>query len=191
MELMWNGVDGSIESSGNRWVITTRPELSFQFDDVYYAPRSRLVFKIVSGERQDLTDDDLMEILQYLKLATPPAKTLPDAITEKLALLAAKRYAVEVGGIVVGGEEVRTDRQSQALLNAAYVGLRDGFQTTVDWKNTNGVFVTLTLAQITPIAQAVFAHVQNCFTNESRHADTIKALTSTAAVEAYDFSSGW
>lgn len=120
----------------------------------------------------------------------PPAPepvTLESAKRDKLAELAAWRYAKEVGGINVAGAKVKTDRESQATLTGAFISLSQGLLQSVDWKLDNGQWATLTLAEITPIAQAVVSHVQACFTAEKLMAAEINALPTIEAVQSYTF----
>ncbi|MCM0018440.1 MAG: DUF4376 domain-containing protein [Tagaea sp.] len=118
--------------------------------------------------------------------ALPPPPTYAEAKSAKLAALAALRYARETAGI--GG--FRTDRESQALLTGAALAATLDAAYTVDWKGDGG-WITLNAAQLLDAAQAVRAHVQACFSAERAHAEAIEALTTVAAVTAYDFSTGW
>lgn len=93
-------------------------------------------------------------------------KTLEDVKREKLEALAAWRYDLEVGGITLGSSIIRTDRESQALITGAFTTLKEGFVPYVDFKTASGAWIQITLAEITPIAQAVAQHVQTCFTAE-------------------------
>lgn len=117
--------------------------------------------------------------------------TLAEAITEKLAALSALRYTKETAGINVGGSKIKTDRESQAALTGAYTTLKNNLLQSIDWKADGGAWVSLALAQVEPMAQAVAAHVQACFTREKAHAQAIAGLTTVAQVDAYDISTGW
>ena len=117
----------------------------------------------------------------------PPPLTLESAKAAKLAELADWRYQKEVAGIFVGGAKIKTDRESQATINSAFTSLSQGFITSVDWKAAGGVWIQLTLTQLAPIAQAVAAHVQTCFTAEKNIAAEIEALTTIEAVQAFTF----
>ena len=86
----------------------------------------------------------------------PP--TLGEVKAAKLAELASARYTEEVGGIVVGGVTIATDRESQSMLTGAYVSLKQGLMQSVNWKGDDG-WVTATLTEIEPIAQAVGQHI--------------------------------
>ncbi|WP_336268795.1 DUF4376 domain-containing protein [Vreelandella arctica] len=102
--------------------------------------------------------------------------------------LAAVRYNRETGGVELpDGSRIRTDRESQAQVNAAYTTLRDSFLTTADFKGENG-WVTITLAEITPIAKAVAQHVQPCFTAERRVSEKINAAEDAEALNAIDIA---
>lgn len=86
--------------------------------------------------------------------------------TDTLAAVAARRFTAEVAGITVAGVSVYTDRTTQNKLTAAaFRALRDP-EYTVDWKCTNGSFITLDAEQITAIADAVGDYVQACYTRE-------------------------
>lgn len=108
----------------------------------------------------------------------------------QLGKLAALRYAKETGGLNVGGANVRTDRESQGLINGAYALVQAQPNKVISWKTDAG-FVQLDAAQVSAIAVAVGDHVQNCFETEAAHAAAIQALTDPAAVVAYNMSAGW
>lgn len=105
--------------------------------------------------------------------------------------LAAKRYEVETGGITVNGTPVKTDRETQSILTAARTRALEDGNFSVDWKVSNGVFVTLDAATIIAIANAVADHVQACFSNEKALDVLIAAAADVAAVRAVDLKSGW
>lgn len=79
-----------------------------------------------------------------------------------LNYLSVKRWMLETGGIEVSGMQVRTDRESQALINGAYNMAKENDEFTTDFKAAGG-FVTLTAPQIIAVALAVGAHVAACF----------------------------
>ncbi len=120
----------------------------------------------------------------------PPAPTFADVKANKLADLAAKRFAVETAGTTVGGSIIKTDRESQAQLNSALTALQGGMIPDTPWKAANG-WAVVTLAQIQPIAQAVATRVRACFAQEKVHSDAINALTTIDAIKAYDITTGW
>ena len=132
----------------------------------------------------------------YTPLAPPiapvdPRTPLRQAQDRKLAELAAWRYAQEVGGVNFGGARILTDRESQATITSAYISLSQGLATSIDFKAEGGQWITLGIAQIEPIAQAVVAHVQACFTAEKQLADQVEACTTVEAVDALAFPEGF
>ena len=110
--------------------------------------------------------------------------TLERAKAEKMAEIAAWRYRREVNGIEVDGVQVRTDRESQALLNTAYANLKSGMLTSVSWKSGNGDFVALDLLAMERIVRAVVQHVQACFDAERVLAQQVNVAQTIDAVNA-------
>lgn len=124
----------------------------------------------------------------------PIAIDPPKPVRTKEALLsevAAKRWAVETGGVIVGGSPIATDRESQAQLTSAYTSLKSGLIENTTWKAADGTFNLVTLAQIEPVAQFVAAHVRACFAAEQIHDEAIQALTTQSELDAYDINAGW
>lgn len=107
----------------------------------------------------------------------------------KLDELAGLRFNKETGGSAQLGD-IRTDRESQALLTGAALAASLDPDYTVDWKGEAG-WTTLNAVQLLGAAQAVRGHVQACFSNERAHATAIALLDTVEAIEAYDLSSGW
>lgn len=123
----------------------------------------------------------------------PPASAPPvigSVRTEKLAALAAYRFGVETGGIVVAGVAISTDRKAQGQLTSAYVALHNQLIASVQYKLTSGWF-TFDAISITPIFEAVSLHVQTCFTLEHTHDSVIRSLTTIEDIAAYSFDYGW
>lgn len=108
----------------------------------------------------------------------------------KLAALTAYRYDRETAGIIVNGARIKTDRESQSMINGAkaYSDLNEA--VLIDWKGDGG-WITINRTVILAIAQAVAAHVQACFSRERVHAEAINALTTVSEIRAYDFTTGW
>ncbi|WP_429813521.1 DUF4376 domain-containing protein [Ensifer sp. B1-9] len=102
------------------------------------------------------------------------------------AYTAAKRYTVEVGGIVVDGVRILTDRASQAMIAGAYVYVQHNPTETISFKSGGG-FVTLSAANVVTMANAVGAHVQACFAAEAAVLAAIAAetITDTAGIDAF------
>jgi hypothetical protein len=101
------------------------------------------------------------------------------------------RFGVEVGGMVIGGSRIVTDRDAQLALTGAMVSFQSGFITEVDWKGSDGTWVRVNQQQLTPIAAAVAAHKQACFTAEKNHCDAIDAATTIQQLEEIDIYSNW
>lgn len=121
----------------------------------------------------------------------PPAA--PTRAERKAALTAdvsQKRWEVETGGIVVGGATIMTDRGSQAMVNGAYAGALRNPDVLIDFKGASG-WVTLDAATMIAIGDAVFAHVQACFTRERALHQAIEAAATHAALDAVDVEAGW
>ncbi|WP_438402346.1 DUF4376 domain-containing protein [Aeromonas veronii] len=108
-----------------------------------------------------------------------------------LAEVAAKRWQVETGGIIVSGYSIATDRESQAQLSSSYSSLKNGLITDTPWKTADGRFIFVTLVDLEPFAQAVSAHVQACFAAEQAHFEAIDKIQSQADLDAYDIDTGW
>jgi len=120
-----------------------------------------------------------------------PVRTPAQAREERLATLAAYRYAVETGGITVGGITVATDRESQAMLTGAWVRLQQAPDLLIDWKGETG-WTQLDKSSIDALAAAVGTHVQACFTAERVHAEAIMALVEDVEeIDGYDVDAGW
>lgn len=120
-----------------------------------------------------------------------PVRTVAQARAEKLAALAAHRYAVETGGISAGNVSIATDRESQAMLTGAWVRMQQAPDLWVDWKGDDG-WSRIDKATVDVLAAAVGDHVQACFTAERVHAEAVIALPDDVAIiDGYDFSQGW
>ncbi|NIQ11956.1 MAG: DUF4376 domain-containing protein, partial [Gammaproteobacteria bacterium] len=91
-------------------------------------------------------------------------KWVPDL--DKPAILASYRYEREIEGITTNGAEIRTDRETQAVLLGARTKAKEDSNYTTMWKAVNG-FVELTAPEIIAVADAVHDHVQKCFNAES------------------------
>jgi len=120
----------------------------------------------------------------------PKYATVDEALTAKLATLAAYRYVQETAGITVNGAEIKTDLESQAMINGAVAYSTLNPTALIDWKAANG-WVQIDKATVTAVGNAVGAHVQACYSNERVHAEAIVELTTVAEIEDYDITAGW
>ena len=108
------------------------------------------------------------------------------------AEVATLRYEKETGGVLLpNGANIRTDRESQAQLNAAYSSLKNGLIESTFWKADGGVWVSVTLTEIEPIAQIVANHVAACFAAERVHCEAIDQIDAVEGLGAYDLTVGW
>ncbi|MNT63535.1 hypothetical protein D3C72_2013600 [compost metagenome] len=105
--------------------------------------------------------------------------------------MAAKRWQVETGGIIVGSAPIATDRESRSQLTSVYSDLQNSLIADTPWKAADGSFTLVTLAEIEPAAQAVAAHVRACFAAEQAHTIAIEALHTQAELDSYDIHTGW
>lgn len=122
---------------------------------------------------------------------TPPAPSIEDLRTAKLAALAERRWQAETGGTTVAGTPIKTDAQSTGKITAAYVQATANPSFTARWKVDTGIFVTLDAATIMAIGDAVTAHVQACFDREDTLTTAILAAEDISALAAIDIGAGW
>lgn len=109
----------------------------------------------------------------------------------KLAALAAKRWEVETGGIVIGGLSVKTDEDTQRKITGAYVQALRNPDMTVRWKVGPASFVTLDAATLLAIGDAVTAHIQQAFDHESELVEQIVDASDWTELSAVDIETGW
>lgn len=92
-----------------------------------------------------------------------------------LAYAADRRYQIETQGMTLNGQEISTDRTTQAMLSAAYNMAKDNPNFTTMWKGADGNFTLLDANSIIAIAQAVGARVAACFAAEAAVVAKIKS----------------
>lgn len=114
----------------------------------------------------------------------PEPVTIQTVKRDKLAEIADWRFRRETSGVNLNGARILTDRESQATIGGAFSSLQAGLVTSIDWKAANGVWITLGLAEMTAIAQAVAAHVQQSFTLEKQYAQMVEQAQTIGEVEA-------
>ncbi|MGI3900522.1 MAG: DUF4376 domain-containing protein [Janthinobacterium lividum] len=115
---------------------------------------------------------------------TAPAPVAPPV--DLKAYAASARYTKETAGITVNGAAIATDRASQALITGAWATTQINPSATIQWKGSDGTFVTLDAKAITGLAAAVTAHVQACFAAEAQVGKDIASgkVKATADVDA-------
>jgi hypothetical protein len=136
-------------------------------------------------EEQELTVQEIQQgVKGNFEVTEAAPVTLESTKTEKLQEIASWRYNREVAGITLNGSKIKTDRESQAMITAAFISISQGLVTSVDWKSDNGVWLTLGLPEMSAIAGAVASHVQQCFTLEKLYVNMVAAATTIEDVQA-------
>lgn len=156
----------------------------YDVNDWYWLADDGRVFS--SARQQVVTAADVAFLMWKAKPASPTpwprdasgAQTVAalqavlsehDLFADLEAYASALRYEKEVGGVVVNGVTIPSDRDTQAKLTAAaLLATLDG-TSTFNWKLADGSFTSaLTAAQMLTIATAVGSHVNRCFVVESQ-----------------------
>lgn len=118
--------------------------------------------------------------------------TFGERVMRKMKRLSDLRWEKEVGGMMFGSFPVKTDRETAAILTAAYVkALNNPSYVIPDWKIADGVFVTLDSPTIIMLGDAVEAHVQACFTREKVLTMEIMSAQDASELAAIDITVGW
>ena len=142
------------------------------------------LFEVRDPESDALVGYDVMPDIDLTGYA---AKAAALAVANLVAYAAAKRYAVETGGILVGGAKVATDRDSQAMIGNAFAYITASGAASVRFKASSG-WITLSADQVKALALAVGAHVQAAFAAEDDLDAAINAspptVTTTAQIDA-------
>ena len=135
------------------------------------------------GNIESLWSDEDLSAAGFRRYVEPPP--LPPTKIDLQGYAAAKRYAVETGGVTVGGVPIPSDRDTQAKLTAAFLLAQVNPQATFQWKAGAG-FVTLDAASVGQIAVAIGEFVQAAYATESQVAAAIIAgtITTTAQIDA-------
>lgn len=113
-----------------------------------------------------------------------PLSALAQARADKLTEIADWRYFQENIGVTVRGFRVDTSRETRALLADAQSNLEQGVMETIQWKGLDGVWKTLTAADVAQIRAEVFAYVQACFAAEAALVELVKAATSVEEIRS-------
>lgn len=121
------------------------------------------------------------------KLASAPVTDpVPEPTPDWMALIAARRWAAETGGIVLGGMPVDTDDRSKLLINGAALRASRDSSYALHWKTVEG-FIDLPADQVLIMADAVSDHVQACFTRESE----LQAAVVDGSITVEMIEQGW
>lgn len=119
---------------------------------------------------------------EWLVSDEPPAEPEPDWA----ALVAARRYEHEVGGMAFGGIPIATDDRSKLLINGAASRASREADYTLRWKSGEG-FIDLPAEQVILLADAVADFVQACFERE----DVLLQAVADGSITAEMLNQGW
>lgn len=123
------------------------------------------------------------------------ARTAPELAAAKEAKKAEirdLRWQKEIGGATFNGMPIRTDDASVAKIHRA-VSLFDKDPTllVVDFEAQPGVWIEFEKAPMDALGVFVGRHVQQCFSHSKTLMDGVDALSSFAALAAFDIEAGW
>jgi len=115
----------------------------------------------------------------------PDISTLHREIQRQRA--ATIRFEKEVQGINTDHGRISTDRQSQTMIanTLAYTTLSP--QSVINWKRTDGTFVTLSTAEFSVLAKAVGDHVETCFRQEAEANEALLSAEDVVKVDVAQF----
>lgn len=91
----------------------------------------------------------------------------------------------------MGGNIIRTDRESRAILLSIHNSLATGLLYTMPWKTGSGSWIDASLADVEPLARAAVEYVNRCFEAERQHCAAIERINTVAELVNYDYSRGW
>lgn len=127
--------------------------------------------------------------------------SLEQAKAQALSEIAATRYAVETGGVIVSGKFFSTDRDSQAAITRASgtVSWKCNATVTRDIEQTDGSTVATVCvgavefadSDMDAVKTAVAAHVAAAYAREAALMTAINAADSVAALRSIDLTAGW
>lgn len=121
---------------------------------------------------------------QYSVISSPDA--LRKARLKEYA--ASKRWDKTQAGVTLpSGVKIKTDEASKTKIDQALAMLEKGWVAEIRWKVGTGEYLTLDLATMTGIAQAVAAYEQACFAAEEQIVLGIDAgtIATTAQIDGY------
>lgn len=155
-------------------LITVANELVRDGSDIPFAPLANA---------DEASDAEIIAHIEPVLAGPSAAEQLATAKTALKARATERRWEVEVGGIDVGGMSVTTDDRSKTLLMQADRGARL-HDLGARWKNTEGVWISLSAEQVKGLALAVDTHVRACFAREEELHSLIDCAADMAALNA-------
>lgn len=123
-----------------------------------------------------------------IPLPAEPTLSAEELRTQLKDRATARRWAVETGGISVGGTPIMTGTADQNRITTVLAAINLGLES-VDFKAGSG-WVRMTAEQIRAIASVVSHHTQLCFSAEREHHEAIDACPDELLV-TYDVDDHW
>lgn len=114
----------------------------------------------------------------------PDEEEAADALRLREAIKLRRDKAIDCGATIAGMPIGTDDKTQTRIVGAAFAAYMNP-DYSVDWKMSDGTFVTLTGEQVIAAAQVVRAHVQKCFDREA------ELLSDLAQGIPYDIEAGW
>ena len=115
--------------------------------------------------------------------------TLDDIKTAKRAEIANARYLAERAGMSFNGIMIKTDDVSQNKITGAVLAALENPEYTIsDWKISDGVFISLSNAQILEIGRALRSFVQEKFTREKDLSNLIDVAATQEEINLIEWS---
>lgn len=152
--------------------------------------------EIIPADAVEISPEEWQEYLTGKFVRAPNGKrvartfSVEELRARKLQELAQQRYMIETSGITVAGQKVKTDRQSQGMLTAAWVSAQQNPGAKIDWKGPGG-WQSVDKATIEIMSSAVSVHVQACFSAERLHVEKISSLKTIGEINNYNIATGW
>ena len=123
------------------------------------------------------TADDCLENEQYsasIPNPWPPAPTPLEDLRAEREDIPRQRFEMETAGVEFNGYILKTDRDSQQLLDSTINAIRRGLVTSVNWKCANG-WMVMDATNIDAIELLVLTHIQTAFAWEKSQTEAIDA----------------
>ena len=139
------------------------------------------------GEKVVIVNDADFYRCPFLAETQAAAELIVVGLNQPILLqqLAEYRLQIETAGIDAGGVRVKTDRESQALINQAFTSLTSDLVPDVDFKAVSA-WARITKAEIQSVAKAVAAHSRACFAGERVVDELVRAAATVADIDAID-----
>lgn len=141
-----------------------------------------LVDASIGSEKSDLWDGFV-----FSKTVVP----LNEAILAKKDEVSAYAKTIETSGVIVGGITIGTAREDQARVTGAVKLMERRSTESIDIETKSGPWIKAGLTTLQAIEDATWDHLKATAANCKAHHDAIDLLTTTQAVNDYDFSTGW